>query len=85
MLRESGVGNDANDDQHGGEVPIGKRKSAVFECIKQHGPITDEEMQEWLWLGTIFSSGELGARQRARPSPNPASAKPTGPHPVGLK
>ena len=35
-----------------GEMPLGKLKTIVFDCLMEHGPQTHEEMQEWLGMGS---------------------------------
>jgi predicted ArsR family transcriptional regulator len=39
-------------DTDDGEMPLGKLKAVVFDCLRDHGPQTDEEMQELLGMGS---------------------------------
>jgi hypothetical protein len=34
------------DDADDGDLHLGPQKSLVYECIKEHGPITDEGLQD---------------------------------------
>jgi hypothetical protein len=44
-----------------GDESMGRLKTIVFDCIKEHGPQTDEEIQERLGMGrggAVFTSAE---------------------------